>query len=155
MSPLISTGLFSSPLCSPSSSIISCPHLPLPFLCSPVYKPPIIPPRPILSHLQWPSNWHRGGGECTSGPPRSRRGQSVSCCTPACQGRRVAAHGISSPPIGSLPQVPVSVLIARGMPCLQRITSHVSLRSLQAAVVGYEHPIKGQGIYAFVTLMEG
>lgn len=26
---------------------------------------------------------------------------------------------------------------------------------LQAAVVGYEHPIKGQGIYAFVTLMEG
>eukprot|EP00850_Spirogloea_muscicola_P006361 SM000030S11370 [mRNA] locus=s30:360284:365994:- [translate_table: standard] len=25
----------------------------------------------------------------------------------------------------------------------------------EAAVVGYEHPIKGQGIYAFVTLMEG
>lgn len=25
----------------------------------------------------------------------------------------------------------------------------------QAAVVGYEHPIKGQGIYAFVSLMEG
>ena len=24
----------------------------------------------------------------------------------------------------------------------------------EAAVVGYEHPIKGQGIYAFVTLME-
>lgn len=25
----------------------------------------------------------------------------------------------------------------------------------EAAVVGYEHPIKGQGIYAYVTLMEG
>ncbi|CAI5493621.1 unnamed protein product [Closterium sp. Naga37s-1] len=25
----------------------------------------------------------------------------------------------------------------------------------EAAVVGYEHPIKGQGLYAFVTLMEG
>jgi hypothetical protein len=25
----------------------------------------------------------------------------------------------------------------------------------EAAVVGYDHPIKGQGIYAFVTLMEG
>jgi acetyl-CoA synthetase len=25
----------------------------------------------------------------------------------------------------------------------------------EAAVVGYEHPIKGQGIYAFVTLMDG
>lgn len=24
----------------------------------------------------------------------------------------------------------------------------------EAAVVGYEHPIKGQGIYAYVTLME-
>lgn len=25
----------------------------------------------------------------------------------------------------------------------------------EAAVVGFEHPIKGQGIYAFVTLMAG
>jgi hypothetical protein len=25
----------------------------------------------------------------------------------------------------------------------------------EAAVVGYEHPIKGQGIYAYVTLMDG
>jgi acyl-coenzyme A synthetase/AMP-(fatty) acid ligase len=25
----------------------------------------------------------------------------------------------------------------------------------EAAVVGFEHPIKGQGIYAFVTLMDG
>ena len=25
----------------------------------------------------------------------------------------------------------------------------------EAAVVGYEHPIKGEGIYAYVTLMEG
>ena len=25
----------------------------------------------------------------------------------------------------------------------------------EAAVVGYDHPIKGQGIYAYVTLMEG
>ena len=25
----------------------------------------------------------------------------------------------------------------------------------ESAVVGYEHPIKGQGIYAYVTLMEG
>lgn len=25
----------------------------------------------------------------------------------------------------------------------------------EAAVVGFEHPIKGQGIYAYVTLMEG
>jgi acetyl-CoA synthetase len=25
----------------------------------------------------------------------------------------------------------------------------------EAAVVGYDHPVKGQGIYAFVTLMEG
>lgn len=25
----------------------------------------------------------------------------------------------------------------------------------EAAVVGYDHPVKGQGIYAYVTLMEG
>jgi acetyl-CoA synthetase len=25
----------------------------------------------------------------------------------------------------------------------------------EAAIVGFEHPIKGQGIYAFVTLMVG
>jgi len=25
----------------------------------------------------------------------------------------------------------------------------------EAAVVGYDHPIKGQGIYAYVTLMDG